>query len=357
MRPAPGRSPGGIPVCNLLPRACAAGWQPYGSGRNADAPAECADRKRRWSLSGHPVKARRSRPPSPPGFRRPAAPSPPTASMACVPLISEIASLASSCSGSIAGLFQRLGRRPARRPSTQTSPSPIRTAARWAKEGARSPLAPTDPCDGITGCKRWFSRSQSRSITTGLTPLYPLASELARNRSRARVSASLSGTPHSGRVRAHQIDLQFPHLRRRNANLGQHADPGGNGVGRTALSHYLFHHLASPSYSQTRLRLQHYRPVRVDHLAQILQRKIVAVQTKSGVHASPVFVMAPRFFPMAPRRTSRYLAGNIRLLPWSVEGKVDGLALGQQQAVLRTPRLVTKMDQAGAHVPAPMWKR
>ena len=35
-------------------------------------------------------------------------------------------------------------------PPTVTSPTPIRAAVRWAS-GARSPEAPTEPLDGITG--------------------------------------------------------------------------------------------------------------------------------------------------------------------------------------------------------------
>ena len=73
----------------------------------------------------------------------------PTASIAWVPLMSEMVSLASSTRGLMSACF-RASAAGMRLPWNQASPSPMRTSPRWER-GARSPLAPTLPCDGITG--------------------------------------------------------------------------------------------------------------------------------------------------------------------------------------------------------------
>ena len=54
-------------------------------------------------------------------------------------------------------------------PSNSARPSPMSTEARCAS-GARSPDAPTLPCDGITGCTPRLSIATSVSTTTGRTP-------------------------------------------------------------------------------------------------------------------------------------------------------------------------------------------
>ena len=56
------------------------------------------------------------------------------------------------------------------------SPSPIKTAVMCAS-GARSPDAPTDPCDGITGVTPFFSKAPICSITSQRTPEAPLPKE------------------------------------------------------------------------------------------------------------------------------------------------------------------------------------
>src|SRR2546430_163829 len=59
-----------------------------------------------------------------------------------------------------------------RSPLRSTSPSPISNRPRWA-EGARSPLAPSDPFSGTQAQTSRFSSSTSRSATFGLTPEVP----------------------------------------------------------------------------------------------------------------------------------------------------------------------------------------
>src|SRR5207244_1310896 len=49
-----------------------------------------------------------------------------------------------------------IGSSPRARTAPPSSPSPTIASAKWAS-GARSPDAPTLPCDGTRGCTRWFS--------------------------------------------------------------------------------------------------------------------------------------------------------------------------------------------------------
>jgi hypothetical protein len=80
------------------------------------------------------------------------------------------------------------------RPPTSTSPRPMTGSARWAS-GARSPEAPTEPCDGTTGWMPSRSRSHSLSASSGRQPEWPRATVLARSRSIARTTSRGSGSP------------------------------------------------------------------------------------------------------------------------------------------------------------------
>jgi hypothetical protein len=115
------------------------------------------------------------------------------ASMACVPLIRLMPSLACQREGFDSGAPQGLG--PGHRaPSNSASPSPISTMAMWAS-GARSPDAPTLPCEGTTGVTPRLISSQMRSATSGRMPESPLASTLARISIMARTTSRASGSP------------------------------------------------------------------------------------------------------------------------------------------------------------------
>ena len=103
---------------------------------------------------------------------------------ACVPLTNASPSFASS----------PIGSRPCARTALPSSPSPIIASARCAS-GARSPDAPTLPCDGTRGCTRWFSIATMSSGSAGRTPLVPRTSTLARNSIIARTASSESGSP------------------------------------------------------------------------------------------------------------------------------------------------------------------
>ena len=85
-----------------------------------------------------------------------------------VPFMSDRASLGRSASG-VRPQRSSAARAVIDSPRHDTSRSPMSTAATY-DSGVRSPLAPTDPSDGMRGRMRWRSRSASRSSTTGRTP-------------------------------------------------------------------------------------------------------------------------------------------------------------------------------------------
>ena len=97
------------------------------------------------------------------------------------------------------------GHRP--RAPSQTSPSPIRTSARCAS-GARSPLAPTDPRHGTTGCTPRLSSAMS-----AFERLEPDAREALRQHVRAQRHRRADGADRqrladAGGMAAEQVDLQ-----------------------------------------------------------------------------------------------------------------------------------------------------
>ena len=84
---------------------------------------------------------------------------------------------------------------------------PINGSARCAS-GARSPDAPTDPCDGTTGWMPARRNSSSRSTISGRQPLWPCASALARSSSIARTTSVECGCADAHGVADEQVVLQ-----------------------------------------------------------------------------------------------------------------------------------------------------
>ena len=114
--------------------------------------------------------------------------------MPSVPLTSARPSLAVSVTGSMpaSASASAAGRR---RPSRScTSPSPISASAQWAS-GARSPLAPSEPCSGTTGVTPAFSSAAIVSATSGRAPVRPVASVRRRRKSIARTTSRSTGGP------------------------------------------------------------------------------------------------------------------------------------------------------------------
>ena len=99
------------------------------------------------------------------------------------------------------------------------------TRARWAS-GARSPEAPTDPCQGMTGCTPRSSSSHSRSAEqrahaglAGGQHRRPQQQHPAHDRAGQRLA-------HAGGMAAHQVALQLADGVGVDAHLGQRPEPG-----------------------------------------------------------------------------------------------------------------------------------
>ena len=143
----------------------------------------------------------------PPGLG--AARGPPTAVMSCVPLMRARPSFASSTTGARPGRAQRLGRAHAAARRRRQSPSPMSASARCAS-GARSPQAPTEPCDGHDrDGRRALSIASSSSSVCGRTPLIALGQHVrAQQHERARLRL-VQRLADAGGVAAHQVELQL----------------------------------------------------------------------------------------------------------------------------------------------------
>ena len=121
--------------------------------------------------------------------------SAPIAAMNWVPLISARPSLRRQLHGHQAGTPQAPRLRPATRRRTRARPSPTSGSARCAS-GARSPLAPSDPRDGTTGCTPAFTIASSSSTVSRRTPDAPVASAFARSSiARARPRSGTARPP------------------------------------------------------------------------------------------------------------------------------------------------------------------
>src|SRR5437667_406020 len=103
---------------------------------------------------------------------------------ACVPFTNASPSFASRV----------IAARPAARSRPPSSPSPIIASAR-CDSGARSPDAPTLPCDGTVGWTPAFNIATISSGRTARTPLVPSSRTLARSNIIARTASSDSGSP------------------------------------------------------------------------------------------------------------------------------------------------------------------
>ncbi len=111
----------------------------------------------------------------------------------CVPLSSASPSFGPSTMGAIpaAARASDAGTRPA---GEKTSPTPSIAAARCAS-GARSPDAPTEPCDGTTGMIPAASIRSRNSSVSRRTPEAPCAMEASLSASINRATGSGIGPP------------------------------------------------------------------------------------------------------------------------------------------------------------------
>ena len=111
-----------------------------------------------------------------------------------VPLISASPSFARSVTGSRpAAASASVADRTA--PSaSRSSPSPMRASAASAN-GARSPLAPSEPCSWTTGVSPALSMAIRPSATSGRAPEQPMARLRARSSTMARTTSRSTSGP------------------------------------------------------------------------------------------------------------------------------------------------------------------
>jgi hypothetical protein len=117
----------------------------------------------------------------------------PSATITLVPFISARLSFGPSTSGA-SPCACSTGPAATTCPSDQHSRSPTSSAATY-DSGVRSPLAPTDPSDGIAGSTRRVTNSHSRSSTASRTPDHPRASAATRTTTTAAASVGPSSAP------------------------------------------------------------------------------------------------------------------------------------------------------------------
>ena len=114
--------------------------------------------------------------------------------MPSVPLISARPSFGPSTGGSIPARSSAAAAGTGRSSASSTSPSPSIASAQWAS-GARSPLAPSDPCSGTTGSSPSASIATIVSASSGRAPEKPIASDRALSRNIARTASRSIGGP------------------------------------------------------------------------------------------------------------------------------------------------------------------
>ena len=193
-----------------------------------------------------------------------------------------------SASPSLAASAQRLdaGRRAApsppgtRSPSTSISPSPISASVRCAS-GARSPDAPTEPCDGTYGTSPASCTASSVSITVSRTP--ECAAREARRLEREH-------QPHDRRrqrladadaVRADQVELQRGEIGRARCASGELAEAGVDAVDRRVAAGGALHDGGAGADALARFLAERQRFAAAMDRLQLVERQ----RTADEVHA------------------------------------------------------------------------
>ena len=153
--------------------------------------------------------------------------------MACVPLMSARPSFGAERRPARARRA-RARRRPgtrARRRRRRVSPSPTSTSARCAS-GARSPLAPTEPRLGTSGCTPRVEQREQRLERLDANAGEALRQHVRAQRHRRAHGAHRQRLADAGGVAAQQIQLQRGELRRAGSRLGERAEAGVDAVDR-----------------------------------------------------------------------------------------------------------------------------
>ena len=146
----------------------------------------------------------------------------------CVPLMRARPSFGPSTTGArpAARNASAPGRRP---PSRIASPSPTSTSEMCAS-GARSPLAPTDPREGTTGCTRAFSSADQRIERARPHAGIPARQHVGPERHGGAHGASRQRLADAGGVTAEQVQLQGAQRVVRDSHVGERSEAGVDAV-------------------------------------------------------------------------------------------------------------------------------
>ena len=238
---------------------------------------------------------------------------------------------------------QRLGRPRRRSPAaSNTSPSPISASAQCAS-GARSPLAPSEPCSGTTGSSPAASIASIVSASTGRAPGAAHRQRAGAQEHHRPHHLALDRRAHAGGVRAHQRPLQLGPAVGRDPRLRERAEAGRDPVGGL---------VGGGEPRDDRRRLVHRRAGLVARAGARAPSRATATTCSAVAPCGPSSIVVRR-----PRPPPNLLAQNSGPKPSPWPTTRDGAVVrGAQLAALRRLRgqhdVVAEMDP-GRHVGHP----
>ena len=144
-------------------------------------------------------------------------------------------------------------------------PRPRRSTERKAcADGARSPLAPSEPVRGTTGTMPALRSGATRSTTSGRTPEWPRSRPLSRMASAARTTSARERLSDAGRMAAEHVTLHRRGLLERDALAHERSEARRHAVDRVAALDRLLERRAVRAERRRALRAidDHRRPRR-----------------------------------------------------------------------------------------------
>ena len=198
-------------------------------------------------------------------------------SIPSVPLISASPSLAISVTGSMPASPSACAAGTGVPPGSATSPSPISTSAQCAS-GARSPLAPSEPCSGTTGVIPALSSASIVSASSGRAPEQPIDERARAQQHHRPHHLGLDRRAHAGGVRAHERALQLLAALDRDRDVGERAEAGRDAVGRLLAAGQPLDHRRARLHRAPRLGRERHRRAVAGHGDDVLRRQSGAGQ-------------------------------------------------------------------------------
>ena len=153
----------------------------------------------------------------------------------------------------------------------------------WAS-GARSPDAPTEPCDGTYGTRPALCTATSVSITTSRTPECPRARLAAFSASISRTTSGASGCADADAVRADQVQLQLVELALADALVGELAEAGVHAVDRRVALRGALHHGRAGEDAGARRGVDGERHAAGVNRLQVLERELARDDVQRSLH-------------------------------------------------------------------------